>query len=1069
MIRLLAACLSLLWLQGPPTAPAQPSADEQAVRAAVQQFFDAQARRDPDAAAAFWSAAAMPRPTRESYVAVFGPPAEDSFTIDIQSVKLDGDQARVRVVATRTRLTQREGAPPFVGRMTFPNAQLWRREAGAWKLLREGPFAEDFADALLAAAPAEQARLIAENPAELNPFLRRVLGERASMAAVTRNYARAKTIFEVVLAVARATGDRPWQSDTLQNIANAAYYMRDYPAAIDLYQQRLALAKELDDQEAVAASLVGLATVAYVRGEYTPALGFYREALAIYEKREEGASIGRTLVSVGNVQYLQAEFDAATASYRRALALLVEGSDTQGASFARGGLARVLAAQGDIAAALDMYSQVLADARTQASFDSRLKTGVATTLESIGELYFRLANADEARTRFQEARQLVDDLPEDSARILDRLGLTELVAGRFDAALANYTESKARYTLAKSDEGIAHAWVGVGFSQTAREKYTEAMAAYRTAIRMFEAQRKNEESGRAWLGLSLAQYGARDYTAALASAQKARGVADVMESQDLRWRSNVRAGDALRKLTRLDEAKRSYQDAITGIDRIAADAPTTTEARGQLEDSASAWTGLALTLAAQSDPAGALAAAEGRLAHLRQVHLAAFQRDIVRGATAEEQTGEQDIVREIISTRAQLRAERNAPRPDAARIDRLQQQLNAAIARRTDQQGRLYARLPQLQQWRGLRQPADAADVNALVPGAKGLLVEYLLGDEDLLVLTAARGENAADVTAKIVPANRRTLAESIADALQAAPLQDAAAWRQASVALTKTLLDPIALLLADRDRLVVIPDDLLWKVPFEALPLGENDLGARASVTYATSLATLAVERAIAPAAAASQPTTAGLLAAPAIPAAVRAQMAATQPGWHEPDPEAAGHLAETLAKLFPDDTATLRTSDAATETAVRTLLESEDVVYLAAPLHVSVPVPLFTSVLVGGQEKGEAADDGRWEVREWFAGNARARVLVVPDATSLGAAGIGGAMDAIAWAAAAAGVPSLVLGRWPAEAFSNELLLTAFHTELAKGATPPEAWTAAVAAARAKAQAPAGWAGLRFIGGGQ
>src|SRR4029079_17495116 len=99
---------------------------------------------------------------------------------------------------------------------------------------------------------------------------------------------------------------------------------------------------------------------------------------------------------------------------------------------------------------------------------------------------------------------------------------------------------------------------------------------------------------------------------ALASAQTARGVADVMESQDLRWRSNVRAGDALRKLTRLDEAKRSYQDAITGIDRIAADAPTTTEARGQLEDSASAWTGLALTLAAPSDGGRALAPAGAR-------------------------------------------------------------------------------------------------------------------------------------------------------------------------------------------------------------------------------------------------------------------------------------------------------------------------------------------------------------------------------------------------------------------------------------------------------------------------
>jgi len=1070
MIGLLAACLSLLWLQGPPaapvqrSAPAQPPESEEAVRAAVQQYFDAQAKKDPDAALASWSTSASPRPTRDAFVAVFGP-GQDTFTLDIQSVTIKGSEARVRVAAVRTRVMDRNGTP-FTMRTPLQNSQIWRKEGTAWRLIRDGPFAEDFADELLAAAPPEQARLLAENAPQLDPSLRRVLGERASMAAVAQNYARAKTIFEVILAIARATADRRYESETLQNVANACYYLRDYPAAIDFYQQRLALAKEMDDMESAGAALVGLATVSYVRGEYRPALASYREALEIYEKREEGTAIGRTLVSVGNVQYLQAEYDAATASYRRALALLIEGQDTQGASFARGGLARVLAAQGDIAAALDMYGQVLADARIQASYDPRLKNNVATTLENIGELYFRLANTDKARAAFEEARALVDADQEFSARLFDRLGLTELVAGRFDVALADYTDSRARYELAKNGEGVAHAWVGTGFSQTAREKFTDAMTAYRTAIRMFESQRQAGESGRAWLGLSLAQSGAKDYAAALESAEKVRGIARAIESPDLLWRADVRAGEALRKLARFDQARRSFQDAIDSIDRIAADAPTTPEARGQLDDSASAWTGLALTLAAQSDGAGALAAAEGRLAHLRRMDLAAFQRDIVRGATAEEQAEEQEIVRDIISARAQLRAERNAPRPDAARIEKLEQQLSAAAARRTEQQDRLYARLPQLQQWRGLRQPPQAADVNALVPGTHGLLVEYLLGDEDLLVIAAARGENAAEITARIVPANRRTLAEAIADALQAPPLQDGSAWKQKSVSLTKTLLDPIALILAGRDRLIVVPDDLLWKVPFEALPLGDSDLAARTTVTYATSLATLAVERTVATAGVKAEHMTAGLLAAPSIPTSIRAQMTVTQPDWREPDPEAAGHLAETLARLFPDDAATLRSSDAATESAARALLESADVVYLAAPLHVSAPVPLFTSVLVGGQEKGEAADDGRWEAREWFAANGRARLVILPDGSSFGSAGIGAAMDAIAWAAAAGGVSSLVLGRWPAEGFSNDALLTAFHAELAKGTSAPDAWSAAVTAARAKAQSPAGWAGLRFIG---
>jgi len=73
---------------------------------------------------------------------------------------------------------------------------------------------------------------------------------------------------------------------------------------------------------------------------------------------------------------------------------------------------------------------------------------------------------------------------------------------------------------------------------------------------------------------------------------------------------------------------------------------------------------------------------------------------------------------------------------------------------------------------------------------------------------------------------------------------------------------------------------------------------------------------------------------------------------------------------------------------------------------------------------------------------------------------------MDTLAWAAAAAGVSTIVIGRWPADAFTLDIVETAFHGELAKGAAPAAAWRTAVKAAREKSPAPAGWAGLRFIG---
>jgi hypothetical protein len=75
---------------------------------------------------------------------------------------------------------------------------------------------------------------------------------------------------------------------------------------------------------------------------------------------------------------------------------------------------------------------------------------------------------------------------------------------------------------------------------------------------------------------------------------------------------------------------------------------------------------------------------------------------------------------------------------------------------------------------------------------------------------------------------------------------------------------------------------------------------------------------------------------------------------------------------------------------------------------------------------------------------------------------------MDAFVWAAAAANVSSLVIGRSPADGFTVERFLSALHAQLAKGVPIGDAWRAATVSAREKAgAAPAGWAGLRLIGG--
>ena len=1053
MTRLLAALVVCAVVQ-------QAATDEDVLRGVVHLYYDAQTKKDVDRAAGFWSASANPRIGRDAFAAVFGA-GDAEYSADVQSVAIKGQEARLRVSVEIARTVLRNDAPTIV-RQTQLNAQWWRREGTTWRLLRDGPVAEDVADELIASAPADREKLLAGYAAEVSSALRGILSQRGSSLATQGQYAKARAVFELALLVARSSRDLRSESETLQGLANVSYFLGDYDGANRHYGARLELSRQLNDADGHAASLLGLATVAYSRGEYTPALVSYREALGMYEQRRDVNAIGRTLVSVGNVQYLQAEYGEAAASYRRALDLLVGAADPQGATFARSGLARVFAAEGDMAAALDTYAQVLADARSRAPAS---RAEAAAVLESIGDLHFRLANTDQARASFDEARRLQDAVPAEAGRLYGSLALTELVAGRFDAALANYLESRARFETARSLDGVAHAWVGIGYSQTAREHYGDAIAAYKTAVQLFEAQAANESAARAWLGLSSAQTGAADHAAALESARKVQALAGVVKSVDLLWRGDVRAGEVLRKLGRHSDALQAFRSAITAIEQLAADAPTNLEARGQLEGSASAWSGLAFVVAGQGDASGALAAIEARRAHMRRVQLAGFQRDITRGTTVEERAEEQAIVRELISTRAQLRAERTARTPDAPRLEKLQQQLAAVIARRAEQQSRLYARLPQLERWRGLSSPT-AGDTNALVQDSRALLLEYLVGDDEVLAVSVAHGA-VPDVAAAVLPVNRRTLATQIDQLMQPRVLQDQVEWRKRAMPIAAALLEPLAGRLRQRDRLLIVPDDLLWRIPFEALPAGESDLAAEVAVTYATSLATLAAQRAIAP-----QPrgdrVAAAVIGAPAIPSLVKAQMTLTAPSWTEPDELTSTRAVTDFAKTY-GDAASLSLGADASEARVRASLASFDVVHVVAPLRMSGATPLFSSLLLAGN--GDRTDnDGRWEAREWFALEGRARVLIIPDASTLGSAGIGGAMDTLMWASAAANIPNVVLGRWPAEGFSANAFLAAFHAELATGAAVDAAWRAATINGRGKAgDSPAGWAGLRLLGAGR
>ena len=480
-----------------------------------------------------------------------------------------------------------------------------------------------------------------------------------------------------------------------------------------------------------------------------------------------------------------------------------------------------------------------------------------------------------------------------------------------------------------------------------------------------------------------------------------------------------------------------------------------------------AWLGLAFTLARRGDAAGALTVEEQRRAFVRQLYLAPFESDIVRGSTPADRDEERQTMRDLMSARARLRAERSSRHPDPAHIKALQQLVATLVQTRADQQAALYARVPDLAGWRGQQPLPQGSDLPALVPEG-ALVVEMLVDEDQTLMLSAARGDAGLEVAAAFVRIARQDLVTTIEHALDAESLGGEPEWRKRALPLAD-FAKPLAARLNGYNRVVVLPDDLLWRVPFEALEVEEGkDLASLASVTYATSLTTLAMQRrnVSPPSETPGQPTFAAI-AAPTLSPDLREQLSIAAPGWTAPDMDVGVEAAKTLASLYGESRKVISGADA-TKAAAQSLLDSADVLLIAAPVQMNSANPLFSSVLLA---PGSAGDDtGRWTLREWFSTPGHARILSLPDGSAFGGKRLGAAMDALAWAAAAEGVSTLVIGRWPATAFENDTVATSFHESLTKSSSPLDALRAAIAAARAKGKdAPSQWDGLRLVGDGR
>ncbi len=520
-------------------------------------------------------------------------------------------------------------------------------------------------------------------------------------------------------------------------------------------------------------------------------------------------------------------------------------------------------------------------------------------------------------------------------------------------------------------------------------------------------------------------------------------------------------------LNRLLEARQSFAEAISIIEKHRTQtAGGVEERRRYFENLLHAHHGLLSLLMRENHTQEAFVFAERVKARVLLDVLQQGKVSIQKTMSQAEREQEQKLNAELTRLNLQLTRASKSDQPGVqARLDKARLDYEAF-------QIALHAAHPALQAQRGEAPIIKAEELAALLPDAASALLEYVVTDDQtfLFAITKATGRTAAGIQIYKLPIKRGELGRRIEAFRQQLAARDLG-FRATATKLYDLLLKPAQAQLKGKTNLVIVPDDKLWELPFQALPTGANRyLIEDAALSYAPS-PTVLREMAKRQKPRAAAPTLLAL-GNPALGQGTMASAALTlRDGKFDPLPEAEAEV-KALGRLYGAPRSKVYTGGAAREDRVKAEAAPMRVLHFATHGVLNNAAPLYSHLAL--TQSGD--EDGLLEAWELMRMDLQADLAVLSACeTARGRFGAGEGMIGLTWAMFIAGVPTTIVSQWKVESASTRDLMLSFHRQLRTPSAPAKARATKAEALRQAAlklmknpetSHPFYWAGFVLVG---
>lgn len=353
--------------------------------------------------------------------------------------------------------------------------------------------------------------------------------------------------------------------------------------------------------------------------------------------------------------------------------------------------------------------------------------------------------------------------------------------------------------------------------------------------------------------------------------------------------------------------------------------------------------------------------------------------------------------------------------------------------------------------------PFTLSQAGELLKDEQTALLEFVVTEDATILFLITKSSGAPQLTVKKLPLGREVLGKYVTS-LRNRLSEENYDFSDLSKKLYDVLLKPIEEKIADKQKLVIVPDRVIWGLPFQALKMSsESFLWERFSLTYARSLASLRAGMRQADRFSDNKPTFLGV-ANPLTPPA-----------------DALPFAEESVRKIVPFYGAPLTrifTGGAATETEVKASLPDYDIVHFATHGYLDEQSPMSSYLQLTAND---FSDNGKLEANEIQNLKIKADLVILAGCETGGGKIIDGeGIIGLGWALEKAGAQTLVVSHWKVRDKNTKDLMIEFHrlwrTRSGSNSTMTVAQALRLAALTIQKRHPhpVYWAGFMVMGNG-